>query len=46
MSDVTLGEDELFVSFNMSSLFTIGEAVQVMQAKLRENVSMNPTLTR
>ena len=43
MRDVTLGEDELLVSFNVSSLFTnvpIGEAVQVIQAKLREDDSL------
>ena len=35
MTDVTLAEDEVLVSFNVSSLFTIvpiGEAVEVIQA--------------
>ena len=42
MRDITVGEDELLVSFDVSSLFTnvsIGEAVQVIQAKLREDDS-------
>ena len=42
MRDITIEEDELLVSFDMSSLFTnvpIGEAVQVIQAKLREDDS-------
>ena len=43
MRDITVGEDELLVSFYVSSLFTnvpIGEAVQVIQAKLREDDSL------
>ena len=43
MRDVSLAEDEALVSFNVSSLFTnvsIGEAVQVIQAKLREDDSL------
>ena len=38
--DITIGEDELLVGFDVSSLFTnepIGETVQVIQAKLRED---------
>ena len=38
MRDITVRDDELLVSFDVSSLFTnvpIGEVVQVMQAKLR-----------
>ena len=41
--DITVGEDELLVSFNVSLLFTnvpIGEAVQVIQAKLMEDDSL------
>ena len=40
MRDVTLAEDEVLVSFDVSSLFTnvpTGEAVKVIQAKLRED---------
>ena len=40
MRDITIGEDEWIVNFDVSSLFTnvpIGEAVQVIQAKLRED---------
>ena len=43
MREITIGEDELLVSFDVSSLFTnvpIGEAVQVIQAKLREDDSL------
>ena len=43
MRDITVGDDELLVSFDVSSLFTnvpIGEAVQVIQAKLREDDSL------
>ena len=43
LRDITVGEDELLVSFDMPSLFTnvpIGEAVQVIQAKLREDDSL------
>ena len=41
--DVTLGEDEILVSFDVSSFFTnvpIGEAVLVIWAKLREDDSL------
>ena len=37
MRDITLGEDELLVSFDVSSLFTnvpIGAAVQVILGKM------------
>ena len=43
MRDITVGGDELLVSFDVFSLFTnvpIGEAVQVIQAKLREDDSL------
>ena len=44
MRDITVGEDELLVCFDMSSLFTnvsIGEAVKVIQAKLKEDDSLH-----
>ena len=40
MRVITLEEEELLVSFDVSSLFTnvpIGEAVQIIQAKLRDD---------
>ena len=43
MRDITVGGEELLVSFDMSSLSTnvpIGEAVQVIQAKLRKDDSL------
>ena len=43
MRDITIGEDDLLVSFDVTSLFTnvpIGEALQVIQAKLREDDSL------
>ena len=44
MRAVTLGTDELLVSFDMPSLFIkvpSGEAMQVIQAKLREDNSLD-----
>ena len=40
LRDITIEEDELLVSFDTFSLFTIGEAVQVIQAKLMEDDSL------
>ena len=43
MRDVTLAENEVLISFDVSSLFTnvpIVEAVKVIQAKFVENLSL------
>ena len=43
MGDITVEEDKLLVSFDVSSLFTnvlIGEVMQVIQAKFREDDSL------
>ena len=43
MKDVHLAEDEVLVSFDVVSLFTnvpIGEALQVIQERLREDESL------